>query len=140
MITRPASTWDDWPATVDALMRLEQYAKAYSWTNTVDFQKACGAIHSFIKDGNALVVSGYLVMIDEVTPWYSNDKILQEWLVLKLYQGGDINDVPAALLAEAKKRGCKSVVTADSSPISIVADAYERAGFVPLTRSFTKGL
>lgn len=138
MTHRLVSILDEAFAISDALVKLQKYAKAYSWTNEVDFDKACSAVGDFIGQGKAYVIDGYLVMIDVIQPWYSNDSVLQEWLVLKLYDGGSVDSVPPALLAIAKERGCKSVATADSSPISIVADAYTRAGFLPLTRSFTK--
>lgn len=138
MTYRLVSILDEAFAISEALTKLHKYAKAYSWTNAIDFDKACQAVGYFSGQGNAYVVDGYLVMVDVVTPWYSNDNVLQEWLVLKLYDGGSVDSVPPALLAIAKERGCKSVITADSSPISIVADAYTRAGFLPLTRSFTK--
>lgn len=124
----------------DALRGLEQYAKQYSWTNSVDFEKAYLTVWAEVLAGKAYVVEGYLVMTDVVTPWYSTDKVLQEWLVLKLYKKGSIGSVPVALLAIAKELGCKSVISADSSPVNIVGRAYEKAGYTPLTRSFTKGI
>jgi len=124
----------------DALRGLEQYAKQYSWTNTVDFDKAYLAIDLEIRAGKAYIVEGYLVMTEVVTPWYSTDKVLQEWLVLKLYKQGTVESVPEALLIIAKELGCKSVISADSSPVNIVGRAYEKAGWLPLTKSFTKGI
>lgn len=122
----------------DALRRLQAFAAKYAWVNEINWIKANTAILSFHKDGNAFVVDGYLVMVDTVAPWYSLDEVLQEWLVLKLYDGGSVNSIPPALLAIAKSRGCKTVISADSSPISIVSKAYEDAGFLPLTRSYFK--
>lgn len=124
----------------DALRGLEQYAKQYSWTNEVDFEKSYSTIEAEVLAGKAYIVEGYLVMTDVLTPWYSNDKILQEWLVLKLYKVGSVESVPKALLAIARELGCKSVISADSSPVNIVGKAYENAGWLPLTRSFTKGI
>lgn len=124
----------------DALRGLEQYAKQYEWTNSVDFEKAYQTVKVEVLAGKAYIVEGYLVMTDVLTPWYSTDKVLQEWLVLKLYKQGSIDSVPVALLAIAKELGCKSVISADSSPVNIVGRAYEKAGYTPLTRSFTKGI
>ena len=124
----------------DALRGLEQYAKQYSWTNEVSFEKAYSTIEAEVYAGKAYIVEGYLVMTDVLTPWYSNDKVLQEWLVLKLYKVGSVDSIPEALLAIAKELGCKSVISADSSPVNIVGKAYEKAGWLPLTRSFTKGI
>jgi len=79
-----------------------------------------------------------LVLTAVVYPWYSTAPVLQEWLVLKLHSGGSVNSIPPALLAIAKERGCSVVITGDSSPISIVAEAYSQADFRPLTQSFYK--
>lgn len=124
----------------EALLKLRDYASQYKWANAIDFDKACASVQQTYDDGCAYVVDGYLVLIDVIQPWYSNDKILQEWLVLKLehIEGQSVDSIPPALLAIAKERGCKSVITADSSPVNIVAGAYQRAGFTPLTTSFFK--
>lgn len=119
-----------------ALCKLHAFANQYEWANEISFPKANRAIRAFAKEGNAYVVDGYLVMVDTAEPWFSYDTVLQEWLVLKLYRGGSVNSIPSALLEIAKERGCKTVMSADSSPISIVAKAYEDAGFIPLTRSY----
>lgn len=127
---------DETDALTEALLKLYAYANKYEWANEISWIKANQAIRAFAKEGNAYVVDGYLVMVDTIEPWYSYDRVLQEWLVLKLYQGGSVDSVPPALLALAKERGCKTVMSADSSPLSIVSKAYEDAGFLPLTRSY----
>lgn len=137
-LMRKFDAQQDAAALSDALHRLEAFAKNYSWTNKVDFHKAYSALLDFADAGKAYVIDGYLVMVDVIEPWYSNDRVLQEWLVLKLYTGGTVKSIPLCLLQIARQRACLSVISADSSPISIVADAYQDAGFYPLTRSFYK--
>jgi hypothetical protein len=132
-------SYTDLPDLRAALKKLQAFAASYDWAVGIDFDKATDAIIHEANSGNALVVDGYLVMVAEVTPWYSRDKLLQEWLVLKL-TNGDVSNVPTALTQVAAERGCSLVITADSSPISIVADAYKAAGFSTLTRSFYKRL
>lgn len=138
MSTRLCTTSEDWGAVVNSLTKLENYAKQYKWAIGVDFLHAVGNIHDAIKQGQGYVIDGYLVMLDEVSPWYSKSPILTEWLVLKLYPGGSVDSIPEALLAIAKERGISMVMTADSSPVNIVAEAYQRAGFSKLTTSFFK--
>lgn len=135
---RLCSTTEDWGAVVNSLMKLENYAKQYKWAIGVDFLYAVGNIYDAVKVGQGYVIDGYLVMVDEVKPWYSEQPILTEWLVLKLYQGGSVDGIPPALLEIAKSRGIGMVMTADSSPVNIVAAAYKQAGFSPLTTSFFK--
>ena len=134
---RLADVIEDRDALIAACKKLQEYAKAYSWTNEVSFDKGVSALQANILMGKGYLIDGYLVMLDIIQPWYSNDKVLQEWLVLKLYPGGTVNSIPPALLSIAQTLGCKSVISADSSPISIVENAYLVDGWRPLTRSFT---
>lgn len=129
-----------WNYVVDALIRLKQYASQYPWVGNIDFDKACDSVYQTMCDGNAYVIDGYLVLVDVIKPWYTDDKILQEWLVIKLVhkEGQSVDSIPPALLKLAEERGCRAVITADSSPVSIVAGAYQRADFKPLTTSFYK--
>jgi hypothetical protein len=128
----------DWQLVVNALIKLEQYAKKYEWAIEVDFLVAVGQIYDALKLGQGYFVDGYLVMTDETVPWYSTKPVLMEWLVLKLAPGGSVDSIPDALVEIAKARGIGLVMTADSSPVNIVAGAYNRAGFKQLTSSFFK--
>lgn len=131
---------DQWNLVVDALIRLERYASEYPWVGNIDFNKACDSVYLTAAAGDAYVIDGYLVLVDVIQPWYTNDKVLQEWLVLKLIHidGQSVDSIPPALRQLARERGCSAVITADSSPVSIVAGAYKRADFKPLTTSFYK--
>ena len=120
-----------------ALAKLQSYAAKYPWVINIDWDKAVESIHNAMDRGMGYVVDeSYLVMVDEVVPWYSEDRILQEWLVIRIYPGGDIDSVPPALVEMAKDRDCIMVMSADSSPVKLVADAYVRADFLPLTQTF----
>jgi hypothetical protein len=123
---------------VDALEGLAEYAKAYPWVGEVDRDKACQAIDDTIAAGKAFVVSGYLVLVDVISPWYTSDSLLEEWLVLKLYKGGSVDHIPNALEELRVLFNCSAVVSGDSSPVNIMAGAYKRAGYLPLTTSFYK--
>lgn len=127
---------EDYDYIMAALLRLEEYAKEYKWASGVNVDLAAYNLITYIEAGQGYVVDGYLVMVDEIKPWYSNEPILTEWLVLKLFPGGSVDSVPAALIQIAKNRGISMIMTADSSPVNIVAGAYKRAGFNPLTTSF----
>jgi hypothetical protein len=121
-----------------ALTKLQEYAKTYGWAVGIDYETAVASIMAEVAEDNAYVIDGYLVLTAVVYPWYSTAPVLQEWLVLKLHSGGSVASIPPALLAIAKERGCSVVITGDSSPISIVAEAYSQADFKPLTQSFYK--
>lgn len=131
-------TDNDTPHIVAALKKLDEYAKAYPWVGNVDHDKAYQTIDDVIAAGKAFVVSGYLVLVDVVSPWYTSDLILEEWLVLKLYDGGSVDHIPNALEELRVLFNCSAIVSADSSPVNIVAGAYKRAGYLPLTTSFYK--
>ena len=122
----------------DALLRLQDYGKKYKFAVGVDYTTAEANVLHQVDTGNAYIIDGYLVLISVVVPWYATLPILQEWLVLKLYSGGSVNSIPPALLELAASKGCKLVITGDSSPVNIMADAYHKACFTPLTQSFYK--
>lgn len=122
----------------DALLRLQEYSKKYKFAVGVDYTSAEANVLHEIDMGNAYVIDGYLVLVSKVVPWYSTLPILQEWLVLKIYGGGDVNNIPPALLTIAAEQGCKVIITGDSSPVNIMATVYNKACFTPLTQSFYK--
>jgi hypothetical protein len=135
MSYRLANPDDDEPI-IAALRKLQAYASTYGFTQQVDFHKAVSSVLSASESGDAYIVDGYLVLVDVLLPWYSDERVLQEWLVLKVYDGGSVSSIPAAVRSIAAERGCGVIITADSSPVNIVAKAYREAGFHPLTQSF----
>lgn len=122
-----------------ALVRLRKYAEAYPWVQSVNWDKAVSIVTGAYSAGHGAIVNGYLVLFEVITPWYTDDKLLQEWLVIKVYNDhGGVSAVPQFLECKAAELGCTGVITADSSPVSIVAKAYLDAGFSKLTTSFYK--
>jgi hypothetical protein len=138
---RPA-TYDDLPQIAAAGERLAVYATKYGWVGKVDYQQAITNLMAYVEQGKAYVVGGYIVFIDEIQPWWSpiGTKVLQEWLVMRVGNTvpEGVNVLPTALLEIAASRGCVGVLGGDSSPVSIVAKAYEDAGWQSLTKSFYK--
>ena len=128
----------DTSAIREALLRLQEYAKAYDFAVGVNFTLGAGAIADAVADGKGYVIDGYLVMVDKIIPWYSTQPVLQEWLVLKLYPGGKVDSIPPTLLVIARLMGCVCVISGDSSPTNIMAKAYSNAGWGHLTTSFYK--
>lgn len=132
----------DLPHIYTGLAKLEsQAARTGQGMVRADFQKACRVVAEVVASKKAYIVGSYLVLTDQFAPWYSNEEVLQEWFILKVYtEGGGLQEVPIALLSIAKSLGCKYVMSGDSSPVNFVAAAYEKAGWKVLTRSFYKGV
>lgn len=128
----------DTSALREACGRLLAYATAYNWAKGVDYQAACGVLHDQVAAGNCYIIDGYAVFVDKVTPWYSTLPYLEEWLTMRLYQGGTTASIPPALEAIAAKLGCASIVGGDSSPVQLMTAAYEGAKWQPLTKLFYK--
>jgi len=135
MLYRQA-TLADMGAVVKGLWALKPHADKYAFVASTSLRKAQASIEHAILTNHAFVVDGYLVLIDVMQPWFSEDTVLQEWFVMKLYDGGTVANIPPTLMRIASDLGCKIVITADSSPVQIVATAYKQAGFHPLTQSF----
>lgn len=132
------ATVDDSNEIFKAILKLDAYSDGYDWAIGKDLTKACDSIADAVAANNVLIVDGYMVCIETITPWYSNSRVLQEWLVLKIADGGSIKSVPLALEEVAMGLGIKLIMSADSSPVNIVAGAYKEAAFKPLTTSFYK--
>jgi len=129
---------DDDGLIFNALLDLDRYSDNYDWAVGKNFGKAWCSIADAVAAGNVAIVDGYLVCVETITPWYSNATVLQEWLVLKLEDGGNLASIPIALQEIAIGRGASLIMSADSSPVNIVAGAYKAAAFKPLTTSFYK--
>ena len=134
------ATWEqDRAAILEGCYKLRDYAKSYGFIGTVDFDHGVTSIYNVVTMGNAYIIDGYLVLVAEVEPWYTKDILLQEWLVIKVYPTvNGVKSIPPALLEIAKERGCVMLLTGDSSPVNIMANAYKDAGFHNLTQSFYK--
>lgn len=132
------ATVDDSNEIFRAILKLDAYSDGYDWAIGKDLNKAYDSITDAVAANNVLIVDGYMVCVETITPWYSNARVLQEWLVLKIADGGSIKSVPLALEEVAVGRGIKLIMSADSSPVNIVAGAYKEAAFKPLTTSFYK--
>lgn len=136
MSYRHATLDIDTAAIVAALRKLQAYAQNYDFIHNINFDVAVANVLTVVEQGNAYIIDGYLVLTEFIQPWYSEDWILQEWLVLKVRSGGSVDSIPPALREIAAANACSIILTADSSPVNIVAQAYERAGFHKLTQSF----
>ena len=130
----------DWPSVEKALAGFAKVAMNYPFVDGLDFERACTSIKTCIEAGDGYIIDGYLVMTTCFCPWYSTAKILQEWLVLKVYPTPPegTKHIPAYLERLAVRLGATRLITGDSSPVDIMGSTYRSAGFKPLTCSFFK--
>jgi hypothetical protein len=135
-----ATVAEDWPSVEEALARFAKVAVSYPFVDGLDFERACTSIKDCIKAGDGYIIDGYLVMTTLLCPWYSTAKILQEWLVLKVYHTPPegTKNIPEYLESLAARLGATRLITGDSSPVDIMGSTYRSAGFKPLTCSFFK--
>jgi hypothetical protein len=135
-----ATIAEDWPDVEEALARFAKVAVSYPFVDGLDFERACTSIKTCIEAGDGYIIDGYLVMTTCFCPWYSTAKILQEWLVLKVYRTPPwgTKNIPEHLSAVAVRLGATRLITGDSSPVDIMGSTYRSAGFIPLTCSFFK--
>lgn len=133
----------DLPALMKALVKFaaqveaqpEHYAFAKGFNLAVAYDNLKDAITSY----KCLNIHGYLVFIDEVTPWFSGCSVLQEWFTIRVHPSEySANDIPAELAKWAEANGYSRVLGADSSPTGIMAKAYEANGFTHLTKQYFK--
>lgn len=110
------ATSSDLPLILEALVRHKPVLEERSFVGTTDLGKAYSSLESEIGEGNGYVVGDFLVMVTELTPWYSNEKLLTEWFtmsLIKLSRGANL--LVPALEEIAKQRSCRAIVTGDTS-------------------------
>jgi hypothetical protein len=137
----------DLPSLLTALTffadQVKEQPEHYAFAKGYDLAFAYAQLkHSIVTPGDGEIVfyiDGYLVFTHTMIPWYGGQSLLQEWFTIKV--GPSLNGtvgVVQELQAFAKGSGLRGVLGADSSPVSIMAKAYEQSGFVPLTKVYFK--
>lgn len=97
--------------------------KAMSAEKVADF--IVGSDNSYILDEQ------YLVCYQVGTPWFSEDKVLGELLVIRLGNGGSFSKVTDFFKEEAKRHGCQWVMvgTLLSPNDAALSRSYGARGF-----------
>lgn len=128
----------DWEDAEKALIKFGKRGAKYPWVRELDWAQVFNTLRLAMECGGAYVVEGYLVVVDVVTPWYTRDKVLQEGLVLRIRDGGTVDDVVKALDDIAKLHGCVLITTGDTTGAGIMSRAYSRAGYKAQPPTFFK--
>lgn len=113
------------------------FAKGYNLEFAYDQLKQ--SINAPLKSELVFYIDGYIVFTSTIVPWYGGQAFLQEWFTIKV--GPSLNGtlgVVQQLEAYAQGVGLRGVLGGDSSPVSIMAKAYEQSGFTPLTKVYFK--
>lgn len=87
-----------------------------------------------------IVEDSFLVVYDVGAPWYSQDAILSELLVLRLLPGSSFTAVADFLTNAAREAGAKlaAVGTALAKSDAALASLYSKNGFTEAARSLVK--
>lgn len=101
------SCQEDMEAILNTYDEFIHGSKAKSWFKYIDKDY----VVSVLCNTSFIINETYLVVISEIVPWYFKDKkVLEEQLIVKLYNnGGKFTDVLEFLKIEAKARGCVAV-------------------------------
>ena len=137
----------DLPALLAALTffaeQVKEQPEHYAFAKGYDLGFAYAQLASNITDPAdgevVLFIDGYIVFATVVKPWYGGRPFLQEWFTIKV--GPSLNGtagVVAALECYASCYEFSGVLGGDSSPVGIMAKAYEQSGFTPLTKVYFK--
>jgi hypothetical protein len=137
----------DLPALLAALTffaeQVKEQPEHYTFAKGYDLNFAYAQLASSITQPSqgevVLFIDGYMVFTTVVQPWYGGQPFLQEWFTIKV--GLSLNGtsgVVKSLEAYASYNELRGVLGGDSSPVSIMAKAYEQSGFTPLTKVYFK--
>lgn len=110
------------------------------WYKHVDLRRVLTSILG--GDSLSALVDGYLVVYDIGETWYSQHRILEEVMVIRVYPGGSFPNVPKFLESKAKAHGCAmvSVGTALARSDPALVKLYEQAGYQVAAVQLTKSL
>jgi hypothetical protein len=148
MISKRPATKRDLGALMVAGVRFAEQVKAqpehYTFAKGFDlyggFNKLANCILKPDQNEYVYVIDGYMVFVSLVTPWYGGSSFMQEWFTIKIGDSvNGVNGVAEALHDLAKELGLAGVLGGDSSPVSIMAKAYDDSGYIPLTKVYFKG-
>ncbi len=141
MLYRPAEFAKDWDAVVFAVDQLYRNYITYGYSKQPDPRRVEDYIRQHLIRGNAVIVDeAFLVLVGVVEAWHSRDRALEERLVLRLHQGGNINGVPKVLEHLARTLKCDTLLASDSSLGFRMGKVYSRAGMRPITTTYYKEL
>ncbi len=100
---------EDMGAILDTYDKFIHGSKAKPWFKHIDKNK----VVALLCNASFIINETYLVVISEIVPWYFKDqRVLEEQLIVKLYNnGGKFSDVLDFLKQEAKARNCVAVFT-----------------------------
>ena len=98
---------EDMEAILDTYDKFIHGSKAKPWFKYIDKNK----VIPLLCNASFIINETYLVVMSEIVPWYFKDqRVLEEQLIVKLYNnGGKFTDVLEFLKIEAKARGCVAV-------------------------------
>lgn len=126
-------------ALVKFAKQVEVQPEHYAFAKGFNLAQAYENLKDAVTSYKCLYIKGYLVFIDEVTPWYGGVTVLQEWFTIKVEEMGfPVEQVPPELSLWAIENGYSKVMGADSSSMGFMAKAYEANGFTPLTKHYFK--
>lgn len=102
-----------------------------------DINKAMETIHLRAERGLAVIVNGFLVMLDVGETWYLSEEAVIEDLVVRLYGNESPAGVVDWIVSFAKSRGNKVIIAGDTQH-GLMIPYYEEAGFVPMGAQLIK--
>lgn len=96
----------------------------------IDFNSS-RALDFILDNGQLYQVEGYLVAYTVTVPWYANEPVLNELLVLRNRRGGKFSDVTKFFEQEAERTGCSRISTGTllAADNNLLASLYERQGY-----------
>lgn len=128
---------------VSALRELLLFSPNYGWVGKPDLAAGVRHVIEKVDQGNAFVGHGYLLLVSEFEPWYGNDKIMQEELILRLPKQREyrLNRVIGFLTALAEVRKADLLLVGNSYTTDALSNIYQsRYGFTPCSTTLYKGI
>lgn len=96
-------------------------------------------VRDFIHRESAIMYGDFFVMLDEFSPWFSNERFLCEVIILRVSRETDakVSEVIEVLEKIAQERGCKAAIGGDTQ-IGYMTPHYRKRGWEVLGTQLIK--
>lgn len=121
-----------WNDIINALLALKRDHSNYSYVVDPVLSDAIEHIAAKADAGDAYVGYGYLLLVSVVNPWYNGKaRVLQEELVLRIGNTGQLPRVVTFIESLARELNCSGAYVGDSTNDGRMATLYKRRKFLP---------
>ena len=126
-------------AIAAAIHQLELNCSRYPFPIKFSLESAIAHVMLKAAEGDAFVGNGVVLLVSTITPWFSDNRVLQEEFILSL-GSPNLRAVIRFVEAEAKRRGRDYILAGNTYQDARLTELYKRLGYKHTTDILSKEL